>query len=98
MKKTGIEDLKKAIYRAYIGDSPVPDPERGVATTVRQTEALEKVMNGCVRARESIREDAPPELVAIGVDEALSGLGELTGEVTTEEILQRIFDRFCIGK
>lgn len=98
LKKTGIEDLKKAIYRAYIGDSPVPDPERGVATTVRQTEALEKVMNGCVRARESIREDAPPELVAIGVDEALSGLGELTGEVTTEEILQRIFDRFCIGK
>jgi len=98
LKNTGIEDLKKAVYRAYIGDSPVPDPEKGVATTVRQTEALEKVVNGCIRARESVLEQAPPELVAVGVDEALSGLAELTGEVTTEEVLQRIFDRFCIGK
>ncbi len=39
-----------------------------------------------------------PELLAVGVDEALLGVGELTGEVTTDEVLNAIFERFCVGK
>ena len=98
MQKKGIEELKKAVYQAYMGDAPGLDPDKGVATTVRQTEALKKIMEGGVKAQEAIGDNASPELVAIGIDEALMGLGELTGEVTTEEVLKEIFDRFCIGK
>ncbi len=39
-----------------------------------------------------------PELIAVDLAEALLGAGELTGEVTVEEVLDEIFSRFCIGK
>ena len=38
------------------------------------------------------------ELLAVDLEEALRGVGELTGEVTVEEVLEGIFTRFCIGK
>jgi tRNA modification GTPase len=98
LKGFGIDELKKAIHESFTGSNPQLNLEKGVITTARQEAALRKIKDGCTGAQEALTDKAPPELVAIGVDEALMGLGELTGEVTTEEVLGQIFSRFCIGK
>ncbi|MBN2719523.1 MAG: tRNA uridine-5-carboxymethylaminomethyl(34) synthesis GTPase MnmE [Proteobacteria bacterium] len=95
---TGIEDLKRAINAAFMGEGPDPDPEKGVVISLRQAEALEKVRDGCTGALEALRESGWPEVAVVGVDEALTALGQLVGEVTGEEVLEGIFSRFCIGK
>jgi tRNA modification GTPase len=97
LKGQGLEDLKGAIHTAYIGDGPALEGG-GVVISLRQVHALEKVMEGCRHASEGSAAGLGPELLAIGIDEALTGISELTGEVTTEEVLNTIFDRFCIGK
>jgi tRNA modification GTPase len=94
----GIEELKRAIYDVCTGGPSGVNLERGVVTTARQAEALGKIIDSCIRIRTALEEVASSELVAVGVDEALMGLRELTGEVTTEEVLEEIFSRFCIGK
>ncbi|MCJ7500545.1 tRNA uridine-5-carboxymethylaminomethyl(34) synthesis GTPase MnmE, partial [bacterium] len=47
---------------------------------------------------EGLRESREPELLAVDLQEALLGVGELTGELTVDEVLEEIFSRFCIGK
>jgi len=50
------------------------------------------------RAHEHVREDDPQELLALALRESLQQLGELTGTIHTNDLLDRIFSRFCIGK
>ena len=49
-------------------------------------------------AKKSIKENISNELIAVDINDALYHLGEITGEVTSEEILNNIFRNFCIGK
>ena len=67
-------------------------------TNVRQSEAVEKATTALQRALAAIVTDTPHEMVLLDFYEALSGLNELTGEVVTDDILERIFSTFCIGK
>jgi tRNA modification GTPase len=60
--------------------------------------ALEKAAAGLVRARDGLTGGLPAEFVALEVREALDALGEITGRTTPEEVLDRIFANFCIGK
>jgi len=94
----GMEELRRAIFDMCVGSGSGIDLERGVVTTVRQADALERVETGCARIRTALEGGISPELVAVEVEEAMAGLAELTGEVTTEEVLGEIFSRFCIGK
>jgi tRNA modification GTPase len=65
---------------------------------LHQKTALEKAAAVLARAREGLLVALPPELVALEVREALNALGEITGKTTPEEVLDRIFANFCIGK
>jgi tRNA modification GTPase len=58
---------------------------------VKVTESLERVLSG-------LEEKIPEDLIAIDVRQAIHYLGEITGEITTDEILGNIFKNFCIGK
>jgi tRNA modification GTPase len=49
-------------------------------------------------AQQAVRESIAPELIAIDLHAALQALGEITGETTADDILERIFASFCIGK
>jgi len=71
-----------------------------LALTVRQREALKDGIENLRRASLLLSdpESTPTELAALELREALDYLGEITGEVVTEEVLGRIFSRFCIGK
>jgi tRNA modification GTPase len=71
----------------------------GVAVTnVRHRDALRRAGESLGQALESVQWGAAAELVSIDVRAAADALGEITGAITTDEILGRIFSEFCIGK
>jgi len=70
-----------------------------VAPNLRQKMALVKAKEGLELALSELEKKEPlPELIAIGLRSALSSLSEITGEATTEDLLNTIFSSFCIGK
>ena len=77
-------------------------PETGegetIVTNVRHYEALTNASEALVRVGTGIAGNVPSDLVAQDVRECVRHLGLITGEITTEEVLGTIFERFCIGK
>lgn len=69
-----------------------------VISSARHKLALENAVESLERARRTLGEGAPLELTAIDLRDCLDSLGLIVGETTTEDILDRIFSRFCIGK
>lgn len=69
-----------------------------VVTNVRHYEALVKTGEALDRVLTGLAESISGDLLAQDIREALYHMGEITGEITTDEILQNIFGRFCIGK
>jgi tRNA modification GTPase len=69
-----------------------------VLTTERQYEAIGRSSEALVVAREALLSKVPHEMVLLDLYRALAALGELTGEVVTDDILDRIFSTFCVGK
>lgn len=69
-----------------------------VVTNLRHIEALRHTLGSLRRCSEGIQDGRSPELVAFEVREALAALGEITGETTPEEVLERVFSEFCVGK
>jgi len=64
----------------------------------RQKELLERCKHALVRFQHGIARRLPLDVVAMDIQDALQAMGELTGEITTEEMLSRMFSRFCVGK
>ena len=94
----GMGELKEVIHDTYTGTNRVAAGADVVVTSLRQAQALEKIGQGCTRVRDGLLEAVEPDLLAVDLEEALLGVGELTGEVTADEVLEEIFSRFCIGK
>ncbi len=88
----GVENLRETLERLILGE--VERHPDALALSVRQRDALSHASSSLQRAREAAGE----ELIAEDLREALSCLGEITGETLAEEILNQIFDQFCIGK
>jgi tRNA modification GTPase len=65
---------------------------------LRQQASLEKAAESLARARDGLAGGLPAELIALEIRDALDALGEITGKTTPEEILERIFANFCLGK
>lgn len=69
-----------------------------VLTRVRQAEAVSRALEDLRRAADAVHAGLPEECIAADLREASRALAELTGEIGTEEVLDRIFSSFCIGK
>jgi tRNA modification GTPase len=69
-----------------------------VVTSVRQVEALQRTRAALLGAVEKLDTDAPAELLASDLRQALDALGEILGRVDNETMLDRLFATFCIGK
>ena len=67
-------------------------------TNARQAEAARRALAGVERAGESLAAGITPDALLTDVEEALSALGELTGQSVREDVTARIFQRFCVGK
>lgn len=96
MNGTNLNLLEEALIKA----SGYSEPEENdvIITNVRHYEALEKALAAIRRSKEGLNNGVPGDLLAQDIRETLHYLGEITGEITTNEILGNIFKNFCIGK
>ena len=69
-----------------------------ILTNLRHKICLENVISSLKNAVKTIEENMSGEFVSVDLRNALNYLGEITGEVTNEDILNNIFKKFCIGK
>jgi tRNA modification GTPase len=94
---TGLEELKNTLFDANLRNWK-EEREGVVITNVRHKSALERAGAALEKAAEILQEGRPLELFSIEMRQALDSIGEITGAISTEEILERIFSDFCIGK
>lgn len=97
MTGAGLDSLRTAII-SQLGLSQLEPSPTMLITNVRHQHALERCFDYLSRASESIESAAYPECVAVDLRGAADELGEITGAITTDEILNQIFSEFCIGK
>jgi tRNA modification GTPase len=92
----GLDELKDAMETAVLGeDVTVENP---LVTQTRHVQALEETLTFIDRALDGMDADRDPTLVAQDLMEAGESIGTITGAITTEDLLDRIFSSFCIGK
>lgn len=94
--KNGIDKLLNKISEIITKDIETSETE--FFTNERQQEALEQAKKSLVRAKESAAMMAEQDFIAIDIKSALMHLGEITGDDITQEIINNIFEKFCIGK
>ncbi len=92
----GLEEVKAALVKA--GGVLSVDSDSVIISNVRHYEALRKAGASLGEAEEGIELGVTQELVALDIRHAIHYLGEITGEITTDEVLGNIFSKFCIGK
>ena len=95
LTKDGFVELKSAI-KQFVGEKSVEDTE--FITNNRQQDCLEKSKDSLNQALMATQINELQDLISIDVKSALLYLDEITGEVITDDILNNIFDNFCIGK
>jgi tRNA modification GTPase len=94
----GMSDLKAAMVKSVL-EGRIQSPESSVlVTNIRHFEALKKAHEVLRLVRGSLEKGESSEFVAVDLRIALDSLGEITGKVTTDDILESIFSRFCVGK
>ena len=94
----GFSELCEKITQKLTSDLSVSDESALVIESERQRENLSRAATSLSAAKLAINEGLPLDIVSMDIQEALEALGELTGEVTTDDILDRIFGSFCVGK
>ena len=92
----GLDDLARVIASVFPRDTGAAYGE--LLTNARQAQAAQRALEGVRRAREALELGVTPDALLTDVEEALSALGELTGQSVSEDITARIFQRFCVGK
>lgn len=99
LKGEGIEELKEIITKTILEtENTMADSSEIILTDARHKDCLEKCRIHLEKFLKLINEDESPEFLAIDLRFALDSLGEITGEITTEDLLGRIFSKFCVGK
>jgi tRNA modification GTPase len=92
----GIDALLKKI--SEIANTHLEQSGNHIVTNLRHYELLKQVSVSLRSVKEGLDENLPTDLLSIELKRALFALGEITGEVTTDDLLGNIFSRFCIGK
>jgi tRNA modification GTPase len=95
---SGIDLLPDKIQEILAPDAVKEMAEGALICDLRHKEALLRAREALVSFERLVQNDAPFELAACDLRAVLTSLGEITGETTTDDILDRIFSRFCIGK
>ena len=92
----GLDSLARAVAELFPRDAGSGYGE--LLTNARQAQAAQRALEGVKRAREALELGVTPDALLTDVEEALSALGELTGQSVREDVTARIFQRFCVGK
>ena len=97
LKKEGIEKLYKKITELFNLNKINVDNDI-IITNERHKNQIQKAIKNLNDAKNSLNSDMPIDIVAISLKDVLTNLGEITGEEASEEIINEIFSRFCLGK
>ena len=97
LQGTGLDELEREVAD-YIWEGKVNSNADILVTNIRHKEALKAAQRFIKRAIKTGRDGQGPEIIALDIKEAQNSLGEIIGEICCEDILQRIFSQFCIGK
>jgi tRNA modification GTPase len=95
-EKSGLDDLRLKLAEFVMKDKLSSDDV--IITNIRHYEALNHVSESLGRVIAGLEDQIPEDLIAIDIRQAIHYLGEITGEITSDEILGNIFRYFCIGK
>ena len=95
-KRQGIEQLEEQLAQA--AQLPTADNNDIIVTNARHHQALLLALDAINRVTEGLTQGIPTDFVAQDIRECMHHLGEITGQISTDEILGSIFSRFCIGK
>jgi tRNA modification GTPase len=93
----GLDVLEDTIYEMVFGGK-VKTGDPVMVTNVRHENCLKRALANLRDALASIEAGLPLDLISIDIKGAMEALGEITGENITDEIIDRIFHDFCIGK
>ena len=91
-----VAELGEEVGRLFPRDKAVPYGQ--LLTNARQEEAASRAREAVRRAREALTAGITPDALLTDVEDALSALGELTGQSVREDVTDRIFSKFCVGK
>ena len=94
----GIDEMESRIYSYVVKGDLEDSSQKLVITNVRHKSALEKTKDAVKSIFETIEMGLPMDLMAVDLKEALDSLSEVTGEISSEDLLDHIFKNFCVGK
>lgn len=90
----GFNALEAAIRTLY----PAPKGDTSLVTNARQADAIRRALDSVRAAKDALQSGMTPDVVLTEVEQAENALGELTGRTAREDMVARIFERFCVGK
>jgi len=93
---TGLVELKKRIADAVLQGNT--ENSVNIVTNLRHVHALEKAFLSIEAFIKAVVMETSPEFLSVELREALDAIGDITGITTPEDVLNRIFSNFCIGK
>lgn len=94
-KKGEIEPLRRALVRAA---QETINPSAVMLSNARHYEAVCRAHEAILRVQQGLADELSGELLSLDLQDCLNALGEVTGQITNQEVLNNIFSKFCIGK
>lgn len=91
----GLEQLQAEVVRRFGSDTPC---DGSILTSARQQAAIDQAAASIAHAQAAMEQAMTPDAVLVDVEQALQALAELTGRTMREDLINRIFARFCVGK
>ena len=97
LNKTGIEKLYEKISEMF-NLNEINLDNNILITNVRHKNIISNAIENVKKANEALNMNMPIDIITIYIKEILEDLGEITGEVVTDDIINEIFSKFCLGK
>ena len=92
----GINELEKRIQEIFDTGAKIPAGE--VLTNARHADAIKRALDSIVNAKTAMEAAVTPDAVLTEIEDALGAIGEITGRTMRDDVTDRIFSRFCVGK
>ena len=90
----GFDELAEAVCALY----PAPKENGTLLTNARQADAVQRALASVRAAKDALLSGMTPDVVLTEAEQAMTALGELSGRTAREDMVSRIFERFCVGK
>lgn len=92
----GVEELLKRVYSLLLSGGDIGAPD--LAINLRQKGAILEAEDALKRAADTLGLGFPADIISVDLEEALAALGEVTGQSVSDEVVEKIFSSFCLGK